>query len=723
MLAGAIAASPAAVAAESAAQAARPTVAAVRIDVSEAPVIDADLSDPSWAKAAVLEDFLQRLPIPRGVPTERTVLRIMYDAENIYFGVYCYDSEPDLVTVRTMARDGAVFTGDFILLLLDPGQTRRNAYTFQIGPSGGRLDALRLNNAEELGQWDAIWSVRTRRVADGWVAEVAIPFRSISYVEGQTDWGFDFGRNIRRKNEAIRWASLNPALPFTDVSESGTLTGISGINQGLGLDVQPYLRLGAKHDWNVPGDGAGITGTAGGNAFYKITPALTGTLTLNTDFSDAPLDARQVNTTRFSLFIPESRDFFLQDAGAFEFGGRGFARGLADRTANNGRPFFSRNIGLADGLPVSIIAGGKLSGEYQGFEIGGLMAYTGATADAGNQLLSVLRLTRPVLNGSKLGFIVTNGDPAGTSDNTVAGVDFQYRTSNFLGGNTLTSDFYYERSFSSTEGHDDSFAVALNFPNQPWGGDFAFKQVGEHFAPELGFINRNGIRLYDGSIINLTRYRDSYLFELMVSGRVQAVTSLDNNVETRESTAALELESRNNDILNFRAVNHFENIPALFDLPGGVAVPAGDYEWTTVGGFIQTSQGRFIAVRAEGNCCSFYDGDGVEGVFQVNLRPNQYFEAVASYRPTFLDLPGGSTDIHLISLEGTLNFTPDMQLAAQVQYDNISQSFGSLLRYRWEYAPGSELFVALAQSALIPGSHFSARRTQFTVRLSRTFRF
>jgi hypothetical protein len=358
---------------------ARPMARAARISTTEAPTIDADLSDPGWAKATVITDFKQREPNPGAPPTERTVLRIMYDDSNFYLSVYAYDSEPDQLIVRSMSRDGEVNQGDHIEITLDPGLTLRNAYAFRIGPAGGRWDGLRLNNLQELPEWNAIWEARARRVPDGWVTEIAIPFSSISYVPGQTSWGFDFTRNIRRRTEIVRWSSVNPALPITDVSEAGTLTGIEGVNQGLGLDVVPYVVFRAKHDWSVTGDGAGVSATAGGNAFYKITPGLTGTVTVNPDFSDAPLDVREVNTTRFSLFFPETRAFFLQDAGAFEFGGRSFRRSNFDRQNNNALPFFTRNIGLVGGRPVSLVGGGKLSGEYGGVGIGALSVLTDAT--------------------------------------------------------------------------------------------------------------------------------------------------------------------------------------------------------------------------------------------------------------------------------------------------------------------------------------------------------
>ena len=259
----------------------------------------------SWAKATVIDDFKQRQPDPGAPATERTVLRVMYDENTIYFSVYAYDKEPEQVIVRSRARDGQILTGDNIQIALDPGLTRTNAYVFMMAPSGGRWDGLRLNNLEELPQWDTIWEGRAMRVPDGWVAEIAIPFRSISYVPGQSDWGFDFTRYIRRKNEIVRWSSTNPALEFTDVSEAGTLTGISDVTQGLGLDVQPYVALRAQARLEqAKATARGSAPPAAATPFTRSRPALTGTLTFNPDFSDAPLDVREVNTTRFSLFLP-----------------------------------------------------------------------------------------------------------------------------------------------------------------------------------------------------------------------------------------------------------------------------------------------------------------------------------------------------------------------------------------------------------------------------------
>ena len=710
----------------------RPIARAALIEVGEAPVIDGDLSDLAWAKAVVIDDIRQRQPDPGAAATEKTVIRVMYDANNLYFSVYAYDSNPEQTIVRSRARDGQILTGDNIQIILDPGQTRRNSYVFMMGPSGGRYDALRLNNVEELPQWDTLWEGRAMRVPDGWVAEIAIPFRNLSYEPGQTEWGFDFTRYIRRKAEIVRWSSTNPAIELADVSEAGTLTGITAVTPGLGLDVQPYVALRSQHDWSVPGDGAGLSGTGGGNIFYRVTPALTGTLTFNPDFSDAPLDDRQVNTTRFSLFFPETRDFFLQDAGNFEFGGRSFRRSNFDRQNSNARPFFSRNLGLVDGRPVTLIAGGKLSGEYAGFNIGALSVLTDETSASPGQVLSVARVTHPIFSQSRFGFVFTNGDPTGLTRNTVAGADFNYRDTQTIPGKTLQADLYYERSFSNAKGDDDSYGTALNFPNEPWFGELAYKRVGANFTPALGFVNRNGIIQYDGTFGYFGRYRgtDVLLRTIEIQARGQFVTDLNNRLQDYELRFGPRIFTPADDDFQLNLIENYERLDQPFSLPTGVVVPAGAYHWTTFAWHMGTAESRPIRVHFDLTCCALYNGQGVRPRLDFYYRPNEVYELEVNYEGNFIRLPTGDVDIHIGAISGIVNFTPDMQLVMQAQYDNISGNFGFLGRFRWEFRPGSELLVALGQAVYIPGTGIPPagvttefRATQLSIRLTRTFSF
>src|SRR6185436_216934 len=246
------------------------------------------------------------------------------------------------------SRDGMLGVDDTVRIYLDPLNTRRNSYYFEVNAAGARADALIQNNTDYIREWNTIWSGKAMIVDDGYIVEMAIPFRNLAYDPSKPDWVIEFSRNIRRKGERIRWSMISAAVQFSDITRSGTLTGITGIDQGIGLDLQLFGSLRYRYDWQDPKREI-VSFRAGGNAFYKITPLLTGTLTVNPDFSDAPLDLRQVNTTRFALFQPETRDFFLQDVATFEFGGRGFTTGFNyPYQADNGQSFFSRNIGLAN---------------------------------------------------------------------------------------------------------------------------------------------------------------------------------------------------------------------------------------------------------------------------------------------------------------------------------------------------------------------------------------
>jgi Carbohydrate family 9 binding domain-like len=701
----------------------RPTYALVRISPSEAPVIDGDVSDAIWAKANVMDKFTQKGPNPGQPATERTEVRILYDQNNLYISYYNFDKTPDAIIARSMQRDGPLFTSDSIVIMIDPGLTRRDAYSFEIGASGGRRDQLEINNIQEITDWNIPWTGKARRVSDGWTAEMAIPFRDFSYNNQQTTWGFDVRRRIRHKNEQVYWSGWAPQLDFTDVSQSGNITGITDTTQGLGLDVQVYGRVSAKHNWQLPGDGAGLAFTTGGNAFYKVTPSLTNTLTVNPDFSDAPLDLRQVNTTRFSLFVPETRAFFLQDVASFEFGGRNFGRNQQDRTSQNGRPFFSRNIGLAQGTPLSLRIGDKLSGRVAGFDVGALTVMTDNTYTVPGQILSVIRATRPVLGESKMGFVFTNGDPTGLTSNTVAGVDFQYRRSNLPGGFIFQSDGYVMQSHSSTAGKDVSAALSYNFFNPNWASDLVIKQIGANFTPALGFVNRRDMRLYQGSLVNIQRYRTGYLASFESGANYLFVTDLSHRLESSESELYATARARVGDEVLARAVNSFEYVPQRFLVANTVPILPGRYGWTNWGFRVRSFDGRPFSVEFELLCCSFYNGSQIRPRLRFNYRPNAYLEFIPTYDLTMIDLPTGSVNIHLFTLDSVIGIIPDMQIALQLQYDNISGALGFQTRYRWEYEPGNEIFVSLGQSAQQLQNRFMAQTTQLSVRLGHTFRF
>jgi hypothetical protein len=703
-----------------------PIARAVRIPNDQAPTIDGDLSDPAWANAEIISEFYQVDPNAGQPGSQPTFARIIYDDENLYVGIYAYDREPDRIVATVMTRDASIDVDDGVRIFIDPELTRRNAYYFEMNALGTRVDALIQNNSSYISTWNTIWTGGARRQPDGFSVEMAIPFRDLSFNPASPNWGLEIQRRIRRTGERIRWTNITPSAYYADVSRSGTLTGIEGVSQGLGLDIQVYGKLQFRREWEDELIGRPQTDSLkfvmSGNAFYKITPGLTGTLTVNPDFSNSPLDIRQVNTTRFALFQPETREFFLQDTALFEFGGRGFLRaeGIGH---DNGRPFFSRNIGIANGRPVSIVTGGKLSGQYGNIGIGALTVLTdgtGTTTD--KQVLSVARITAPVFAESRVGIIFTNGDPTGDTKNTVGGADFQFLDSNILPGKVGQADFYYQRSFSDAKGDDDVWGGSLNYPNEPWGGIINFKQIGTNYFPALGFVNRTGIRQYDG---NVSR-RDRNIFGLRFidwTATWYVVTDLANQLESQENSLAFTFQPQSTDQFQARVHDFFEDVPEQFLIADTVPVLPGRYRWTNIAGGFRSSDARPFVFRTDVMCCSFYNGDYFRIESQIDYRPIRFLQLQPRYTYTYVNLPTGSVHIHLATAAVIVNFTPDMQLFNEVQYDNISQNFALSMRYRWEYSPGDELFISFGQAALIPESRFQPLISQAVIRLGNTFRF
>lgn len=698
----------------------RPNAPATRISESEAPKIDGDVSDAVWQKAPAIDNFYQVEPKTGEPASERTIVRVLYDKNAIYVSWYCFDSDPKHIPTGAKARDTNVENGDIVRIYLDPGLTRRDAYDFEVNPRGGRFDALIRNNSDFIIDWNPIWAAKAKHVADGWTVEMMIPFRSISYDAKRADWGFDLYRRINRKQERVRWTSAIASVDVGDISREGTLTGMRDITQGIGLDIQTYASVRAKHEWVTPSE-TDIKLAESANLYYKLTPSLTASLTANPDFSNTPLDQRKINTTRFALFYPETRDFFLQDAAAFEFGGFPFANNY------NGLPFFSRSVGLVSGVPVPIRIGAKLSGNVGGFGVGGFSAMADDLGDTGHQVLSVARVTHRVFDESKMGFIFTNGDPTGNSRNSVAGGDLQYSNTHVFGGNRLNATFSYLKSFSNKHSDDDEYAFGLQYPNEPWGGRIEYRETGGDFDPALGFVNRPGVRAYHFNAQHRSRPEHS-AFRFIEAGMFQNVTTdIGNHMQSYDGGGWIgaQLNSGDQGWLNYD--HYIEVVPSSFSFGGAATVPAGTHRWDSFDFNFQTSFRRPWTINADINCCAFYNGQAVQLYFGLTYELNETWEIIPQYSAAFIDLPSGSVSIHVGILDVNLNFSPDMQIKTEAQYDNMSRNFSFSARYRWEYVPGSEFFVAAGEEALITDrlwhSHYASQTTQASIRIGHTFRF
>ena len=364
-----------------------------------------------------------------------------YDSDAIYIGARLYDRDPSQVTARILRQGEEVFGDDWFSVLLDPFHDRRSGYRFMTNPNGLRQEGIFQNISEEQWDWEGIWYTASTIDEQGWVTEIAIPFKTLSFNPENDTWGINFRRAIARRDERTGWVSRNRN---SDPSTSGMVVGLTGLEQGLGLDVVPSLSVSERR----PFDGTASTTDTDPSldVFYKLSPSLTAALTINTDFSATEVDDRQVNLTRFGLFFPEKRDFFLQDADIFEFGG----------LEQNGRPFFSRRIGLSDsGEPIDLEVGGKVTGRVGRWNIGTLSVRQDEFETLPADNATVARASANLLEESNIGMIVTEGNPGSTVDNSLVGADFLYRNSRLPGGKLVEVNAWAQESDSEGETADE----------------------------------------------------------------------------------------------------------------------------------------------------------------------------------------------------------------------------------------------------------------------------
>ena len=408
---------------------------AIAVKVPKGPVVDGRLDDPVWDLAEDGGPLIQSDPDEGAQATERTEFRIVYDDRAIYVGVWCYDREPSKIVAREMARDRRIFSDDWIIIIFDTFLDRRNGYQFATNPNGARTDALITNNTGRNESWDTIWESRVTIDDEGWKAEVAIPFRSLSFDPDAVAWGFNIHRRVKRIGETNRWSGARRHLRSYTISEAGLLVGLEGLRQGVGLDVVPYV-LSKLRDERRAGD-TDTEFTGGFDARYRVTPNLTASLSYNTDFAETEVDARQINLTRFPLFFPEKRDFFLEDAGIFRFGGLG--------SSSSGRllPFFSRRVGLSDdGDVVPTLVAGKVTGRVNDYNLGVLDAVLDEHTGLSVKNACVTRVSRNVFDRSSVGMILTHGDPNSDNENLMAGGDFGYYTAELFGGQIFEANAF-----------------------------------------------------------------------------------------------------------------------------------------------------------------------------------------------------------------------------------------------------------------------------------------
>ena len=680
--------------------------------VKTAPVIDGRLDDEVWRDATIIEDFHQTSPTYGAAPTETTRVRVAYDDEYLYISADLRDSNPDGISAKQMIQGKMFFSDDRFYVMLDSFNSKRNDYFFQVNANGIRREALRENNARFIEEWTTIWKAESAIHKNGWATEIAIPFKSISFAPGSDTWGINFGRGIVRKQEHDLWSSHErqdwPAY-------SGEVRGIDGIEQGLGLDVVPAVNVSQSRDLVLSEDRSGFEPSL--DIRYRITPSLSATFTLNTDFSTAEIDEQQVALDRFSLFFPEKRDFFLQDAGIFEFG----------NIDTNGRPFFSRRIGLSDaGEAVGIDGGIKLTGRMGDFNVGALAIRQEAAGTVEAKDLFVVRGSYNVLDESAVGFIMTHGDPTSNESNSVMGLDFLYRNSDGPLGQIWTGKFWAQQSRSSDlDGDEQAFGAMLEIPSDKLSAYVSAQFIGDNFRPALGFVNRASIRRFDAG--TRFRVRPERGMWRALNSRIDFthITDMDGQLLSQEVTIRpISFYSHRDDFIFIDWERNKEVVVNDFNLFDRLNIPAGEYSFERIRAEIATGMQRPIRLVLSVQDGGFFGGDRLEKFVEVQWRQSAHFFLGLSFTENVIDLPDGSFTSHLASLRTDVAFNSKWSWSNFLQYDNGGDVFGVNSRLRYIPEAGREMVLVLNHGGTVDAlNHLMSTQSDVNLKLSYTFRY
>jgi Domain of unknown function (DUF5916) len=691
----------------------RRRMTALRLNDDESMTLDGQLDEPFWSRVIPAKDFIQRDPLNGEPATEPTEVRIAYDGESLYLGVTCYDSEPDKWLGYQRRRDEGLNSDDGFAWTIDTFLDGRTGYYFEMNPSGLMADSFMGINADNR-EWDGIWNARALRSEIGWTLEIEIPFRTLSFNPNSDTWGINFQRTVRRKNEESLWMGWIRNQGVRRMSNAGLVTGIHDVSQGHGLDIKPYGLVTSEAS---PGRGnAGMDGNATGgiDLFYSPTPQLRTVFTVNTDFAQTEVDQRQVNLTRFSLFFPERRDFFLDGATFLDFGSDIQRRGaggfyFGDNNAGDDQviPFFSRRIGLsADATPQKIDFGTKVTGQMGAQDVGLLHVRTGEDNGFTSEDFTVARVKRRIMAQSYIGALYTRRDPHegnGQARHT-AGIDFSLATTRFRGSQNLEliGWFLHATQPTATRGNS-AFGAVLDYPNDRWVAKFETTEVQEHFDPGVGFVRRLNYRRYAPQIGFQPRPANSRIVRQFRFGvTVDTMTDLHDQLLTRDINLSLfGFNTHQQDNLFISLIRRRERLDEPFQISQSITLPTGaTYDTTRFRVQAQSANRRKVAVNGRIEVGDFYSGTRTERQANLSLRLRPGLFLFLNGQWNTIKLAEGSFTTRLYRFIGETQFTPFIALVNNIQYDSQSAVIGWQSRFRWILTPGNDLYVVYTHNWL-----------------------
>ena len=665
---------------------------------TQPPRLDGVLEEAEWVNAALIDEFVQQEPSEGDPATERTVVRLMYDEHALYIGVEAHDSIPSAVIATEMRRDSRqLLDEDNFQLIFDTFGDKRSGYMFVTSPLGAKLEQqiaeegeggyrrVSSTNANVNLDWDGVWDVSARRTDQGWVAEIAIPMVTMRFPDADRQvWGVNFMRNIRRKNEQVFWAPIEKGYGLTRVSQAGTLTGLGGVDRGMDLRVTPYVLAGGRQDraQTTVLDGSGFN-DLGLDLKYGVASGLNLDVTLNTDFAQVEVDEQQVNLTRFPLFFPEKRDFFLENAGMFSVKSQGTSR-LADL-------FFTRRIGLAGGQPIPIIAGTRLTGKVDRNNVAVMNIQTQEIGALPGENFFVARYSRDILARSKVGGLIINKEAIGNGHyNRTFAVDTSLTPHPFF---TLTG-FVAKTESPDLAGEDLMGHVMLSWLSPAARIYSEYTDIQDNFNAEVGFIPRIGIRRSKVHAQWNPRPGRWGIRSMDPMTNVEYVTDQNNRLLSRRLHLMIGFQFEDGSNLTFITNKEFEQLDVPFQITDDVTIPLGTYRFWSPSVRYSSDPSRRLSASASYSPQGFFGGTRTDWQTSVNVRATSRIAAQGSFSRSDVDLPGGGFIADLASATFDLALSPEMTLRSLTQYNSTTESVSTSVRFNWIYRPGSDIYIA-----------------------------
>lgn len=656
--------------------------------VEKGPKLDGNLSDQVWKQAIAFKDFKMVEPYPHREPTEKTELRIVYDRKNLYIGIYCYDSDISKISANSMAFDQAGRSDDIIRILLDPFQDKRNAYVFFVNPRGARSDGIAVGQSSDLS-WDGIWDAKAKIHQDVWSVEIKIPFKTLSFNSRLRAWGLNVERYIPRKQEVIRLSGISRDSFFYNPMEAALLGGIADVKQGKGITIRPYgtvtsyknSELSSRVSWDS---------TAGIDIYKHFTPNFVGVFSYNTDFAETEVDERRINLTRFPLYFPEKRTFFLEGSEIFSFG-----LGLHQSFI----PFFSRRIGLYKSKQVPVEFGTKIYGKLGKTNLSFLDVRTNAYEDLPAKNFIAARVYQNIFSESKVGLIFTNGAPSADGRNTLFGTDFTYATSKFRGNKNLFIGGWWAYNWNELKkGKHFGYGCMIDYPNDLLDVHFIYQYFGDSLNPGLGFLPRNNVQYLSTGFDYQPRPEKGIIGQLIRQFFFQLYGTfywdLSGNLETRRIfTAPLNARTESGEHIEFNVIPNRDILPYDFEVAKGVIIPAGPYNFTNYRFEFNSASFRKIKFDLSYRFGEFYTGNYKDLTLGLGLKYKGNVTVQLNLNLVRGNLPQGKFNENVYRLKADIYLSPNLGLLNYIQYDDVSKQLGANIRLKWRISPGNNIYL------------------------------